>query len=262
MNLLDRSHLKTKNRIAYFEAPDIAAIQWVRHAFLTRRGGISQPPYRSLNVSFSDGDRGEDVSRNRDRITSSFGLDPNRLVLLKQMQQDGILVLKDLHTIKATPLEYDALITDIPNLFLGIRTADCIPILVADPQRKLVAAIHAGRQGTVMHITKKVLRKMKEEFSSSIKDLLIALGPSIRPCCYEIDRRVFKEEWRPFSMEKKEEKWMLDLARTNIAQMKEEGADEGQISMIDLCTCCHHDLFFSYRGEGRTGRQMSFIGIV
>jgi YfiH family protein len=262
MNLLNLSHLKTKGSIPYFEAPNIAGIQRVRHAFLTRQGGISQPPYQTLNVSFSNGDRSEDVSRNRERITSSFGLDSNRLVLLKQMQQDGVLILKDPARVNPFPLEYDALITNVPNLFLGIRTADCIPILVADREKKAIAAIHAGRQGTALHITKKVLRKMKEEFSSSIKDLLITLGPSIRSCCYEIDRRVFHDEWEPFSVKKEEEKWMVDLARINIAQMMEEGVDEGQISMIDLCTRCHRDLFFSYRAEGRTGRQLSFIGII
>ncbi|OGP73409.1 MAG: hypothetical protein A2V86_14370 [Deltaproteobacteria bacterium RBG_16_49_23] len=261
MNLLNQSHLKIKNSIPYFEVPGIGEIQWVRHAFLTRHGGISHPPFDSLNISFSNGDRSEDVSRNRERITSAFGLDPNRLVLLKQMQQDGIVVLKDFAKMNPSPLEYDALITDIPNLSLGIRTADCIPILVVDRKRKVIAAIHAGRQGTAMHITKKVLRKMKEEFMSSMKDLLLTTGPSIGPCCYEIDQRVFKEEWEPFSVKKQEGRWMLDLVQINIAQMKEEGIDEEQISRIDLCTRCHHDLFFSYRREGRTGRQLSFIGI-
>jgi len=154
------------------------------------------------------------------------------------------------------------MITDIPNQFLGIRTADCIPIFVVDQRRRVVAAIHAGRQGTALHITAKVLKKMEEEFGCLAEELLIALGPSIGSCCYEIDENVFHSEWESFSTSRETGKWMVDLAQINIAQMKRGGIKEEQISWINLCTHCHNDLFFSYRGEGRTGRQLSFIGII
>ena len=121
MNILNRTHLEAKDGIPYFENPEIKNLGWIIHGFLTRQGGRSHPPYDSLNVSFSNGDRRENVFRNRERITSVFGIDPNRLILLKQMQQDGILVVKNPVETNSSPLEYDALITDIPNLFLGIR---------------------------------------------------------------------------------------------------------------------------------------------
>jgi len=159
-------------------------------------------------------------------------------------------------------LEYDAQITDSPNMFLGILTADCIPIFVVDQKRKVIAAIHAGRQGTALHITAKVLRKMGKEFNCSSKDLLIGMGPSIGSCCYEIDEKVFDQEWELFSTSKGAGKWMVDLAKNNVAQMKREGVKEEQISWINLCTHCHSDLFFSYRKEGRTGRQLSVIGMI
>ena len=262
MKRLDRRHLKSRDGILYFENPAIEQLGWVIHGFLTRRGGRSLPPYDSLNVSFSNGDEQRTVSSNRDRIASAFGFDPHRLILLKQMQCDGILLLKGSLTTPHKPLAYDAMITDIPNQFLGIRTADCIPILIADSKIKSIAAVHAGRQGTALHITKKVVRKMREEWGCSAKDLLITLGPSIGPCCYEIDEKVFSKEWEPFSLVTGRGKWKVDLARMNIAQLEEEGIEEDQICMIDLCTCCHRDLFFSYRGEGQTGRQLSFIGII
>ena len=160
------------------------------------------------------------------------------------------------------PLEYDAMITNSPNIFLGILTADCLPIFVIDQKRKVIAAIHAGRQGTSLHITAKVLKKMKEDFGCSSRDFLISLGPSIGPCCYEIDEKVFHPDWKPFSTAKGSGKRMVDLAQINIAQMKSEGIKEEQISWINLCTRCRSDLFFSYRGEGRTGRQLSFIGMI
>jgi YfiH family protein len=154
------------------------------------------------------------------------------------------------------------MITDIPGRFLGIQTADCIPIFVVDQKKRMIAAIHAGRQGTALGITQKVLRKMKEAWGCSEKNLLITLGPSIGSCCYEIDEKVFLKEWEPFSIHKGMGKRMLDLAKINIAQLKEEGVREEQIYRVDLCTRCHSDLFFSYRGEGQTGRQLSFIGII
>jgi len=184
------------------------------------------------------------------------------LVLLNQMHQDKILLVREpIETIDLR-LEYDALITDTPRTFLGIRTADCLPIFIVDQKRKVIAAVHAGRQGTALHITAKVLRKMGEAFGCQPHDFLIAMGPSIGPCCYEIDKKVFLPEWNPFATSRGDGKWMLDLGRINITQMEGEGIKRGQISWINLCTCCHDGLFFSYRREGRTGRQLSFIGIV
>ena len=261
MNILGRSDLKVENAICHFEIPEFAKFGWLRHAFLTRRGGVSPPPYDSLNLSDKNGDQKECVLRNKNLIARTFDFDPSRLVLLDQMQQDQILILKESVITLPSLLEYDALITNSPNIYLAILTADCLPIFVVDQKRKVIAAIHAGRQGTALHITTKVLKKMREEFGSSSRDLLITLGPSIGVCCYEIDENTFRPEWKPFSTSRERGKWMVDLARINIAQMMEEGIEEEQISWIDLCTRCCSDLFFSYRKQGRTGRQLSFIGI-
>lgn len=261
MNTLGRSHLKVQNGIGYFQNPELANLGWIQHAFLTRRGGVSLPPYDSLNLSDKNGDQKECVSTNKNLIARTFGFDPSRLVLLDQMQQDQILFLKEPVITLPFPLEYDALITNSPNVILAILTADCLPIFAVDQKRKVIAAIHAGRQGTALHITRKVLMKMKEEFGCSSGDLLVTLGPSIGACCYEIDEKAFHPEWGPFSTSKGTGKWMMDLARINIAQMKGEGIEEAQISWINLCTHCCSDLFFSYRREGRTGRQLSFIGM-
>jgi YfiH family protein len=262
MKISNLSALKTKNSLPYFQSPEIAKLEWVQHAFLTRQGGVSFPPYDSLNLSDKNGDQKEFVSKNENIIAKAFGFDPSRLILLDQMHQDKILLLKEPVTTLSSPLEYDALITNRPKAFLGILTADCLPIFVVDSKKKVVAAVHAGRQGTTFYITAKVLKKMEEEFGCSSNDLVITLGPSIGVCCYEIDERVFHPEWEPFSTSKGTGKWMVDLAQVNIAQIKREGIKEEQISSINLCTHCHRDLFFSYRREGRTGRQLSFIGII
>jgi len=262
MNTLSRSDFKTKNDLPYFETPDFANLGWVAHGFLTRKGGVSLPPYESLNVSHDNGDRDEQVADNKARIAAAFGFDPGRLVLLNQMHQDGILVLREPFETIEGRLEYDAVITDVPRVFLGIRTADCLPILIADRRKKVIAAVHAGRQGTALGITAKVIRKMMNVFDCRPGDLLAAMGPSIGACCYEIDERVFQPGWERFATSSGRGKWMLDLTRINIDQIGNEGLNPAQISCTRLCTCCRADLFFSYRREGNTGRQLSFIGMV
>ena len=255
-------NLRTKGGIPYFEIPQIAKVGWLRHGFLTRLGGVSSPPYLSLNLSDSNGDREENVLRNRSRVGEVFDFDPKRLILLNQIHQDKILLVKEPLRIPPPPLEYDALITNSSHVVLGVLTADCLPVLMFDFAKKVVAAIHAGRQGSALRITQKVLNKLKEEFGSSPKDLIIALGPYIGPCCYEIDQQVFIREWEPFSTPRGDVKWMVDLAKVNISQLGREGIRKEQIFRINLCTSCHNDLFFSYRKQGQTGRQLSFIGIM
>lgn len=262
MDILGRSHLNFQNGIGFFQSPRFANFEWIRHAFLTRRGGISLPPFDSLNLGDKNGDRRKNVLENRDRIAKTFGFRADRLVLLDQMQKDQILLLREPVVTLPPPLEFDALVTSSPGVTLGILTADCLPILVADRKQKVIAAIHAGRNGTALRITAKVIKKMKEEFGSSSGDLLAALGPSVGICCYEIDDIAFRPEWKLFSRSKEGSKWMVDLAQINIAQIKEQGVEEEHISSIPLCTRCCEDLFFSYRREGRTGRQLSFIGMI
>ena len=260
-HMINRSSLRTEDGLPYFQIPELARLEWIRHAFLTRKGGVSLPPYDSLNISLMNGDREEHVLHNRSRIASTFGFNPDDLILLNQMHQDRILVLRDSFRPLPPRLEYDALVTNASNTFLGIRTADCLPILVVDPKRKVIAAVHSGRQGTSLHIAAKVLEVMHKEFGCSAHDLLVALGPGIGFCCYEIAEKVFVSEWEPFATPKGSGKWNVDLAGINIHLMEKQGISEEQIFWINLCTHCHHDLFFSYRREGKTGRQLSFIGM-
>ena len=151
MNILDQSSLCTQNGLPYFQVPEIARLGWVQHAFLTRNGGVSLPPFHSLNISLSKGDQAEHVSENNRRIARVFGFHTKNLVLLNQMHQDRILILKESPPTLPPVLEYDASITNAPNTFLGIKTADCLPIMMIDSKKKVIAAIHAGRQGTALH---------------------------------------------------------------------------------------------------------------
>jgi YfiH family protein len=262
MNILEPSSFRVENGLPSFQVSELDPLRWLRHGFLTRKGGVSPPPFDSLNISLSKGDQAEHVSENKQRIARVFGFHTENLVLLNQMHQDRILVLKESLPVLPSLLEYDASITNIPGTFLGIKTADCLPIMIIDFKKRVIAAIHAGRQGTALRITTQVLRLMKAEFGCSTRDLLVALGPSIGACCYEIDERVFKSEWEPFATPTGPGRWKVDLAQINIAHIKSEGIDEAQLFWVNLCTRCHRDLFFSHRKEIRTGRQLSFIGMI
>jgi YfiH family protein len=262
MNILEPSSFRVENGLPSFQVSELDPLRWLRHGFLTRKGGVSPPPFDSLNISLSKGDQAEHVSENKQRIARVFGFHTENLVLLNQMHQDRILVLKESLPVLPSLLEYDASITNIPGTFLGIKTADCLPIMIIDFKKRVIAAIHAGRQGTALRITTQVLRLMKAEFGCSTRDLLVALGPSIGACCYEIDERVFKSEWEPFATPTGPGRWKVDLAQINIAHIKSEGIDEAQLFWVNLCTRCHRDLFFSHRKDIRTGRQLSFIGMI
>lgn len=262
MNIINQFDLKIIKGISYFEIPDWKDLNWIQHAFLTRQGGMSHPPYDSLNLDNRNGDQEETVFKNRNRVAEFFDFDPNRLILLDQTHQDNILILKEPFLSLPKGLEYDAMITNASNLILGILTADCLPILIVDQKKRVIAAIHAGRQGTALQITKKVLKKMGLEFGCLMSDLLIGVGPSIGLCCYEVDEKSFHHEWKPFSISKGRGKFKVNLAQINLDQIKEEGIQDGQIFWVNLCTHCHSDLFFSYRKEGLTGRQLSFIGMM
>lgn len=166
--------------------------------------------------------------------------------------------------------EADALVTDDPGLLLAIRTADCLPILIADPERRAVAAIHAGWRGTLAGVTEAAVAEMVRGFGSKPANLVAALGPSIRPCCYEVGPEV-EEAFHQRSPENDKfflrpspgARARLDLVAAAEAALRRSGVPPSQIHTSDFCTASRTDLFFSHRKEGAgTGRMMAVIGIV
>jgi polyphenol oxidase len=144
--------------------------------------------------------------------------------------------------------------------------ADCVPLLLHDPVKGVVAALHAGWQGTVGNIAGKGVEAMASMFGSNPKEIRAAIGPSISQCCYEVDapvRDAFKKAgaaWDLYARESGAGKWQLDLAAANRQQLIDAGLSSGQIESEPLCVCCNQELFFSYRRDGGdTGRQVGFI---
>ncbi|MBM3302411.1 MAG: peptidoglycan editing factor PgeF, partial [Deltaproteobacteria bacterium] len=175
-----------------------------------------------------------------------------------------------------SPVRADALIATVPGIFPAVKTADCLPILILDPTRKISAAVHAGWRGTVLRITQKVLQILVTELHMDPADLKVALGPAIGPCCYEVDdavlipfRKAIPEADRFIqvvsstegSALNRIESRRLDLVAANRSELTGFGVPKENIVSIEICTSCHPDLFFSYRRDGSpSGRHLAVTG--
>ena len=151
---------------------------------------------------------------------------------------------------------------------LCIKTADCVPVFLADPVRRVIGAVHAGWKGTALQIVEKAVREMVQRFGARPSDLFAAIGPAIGPCCYEVDAAVYQamshhaSRTAFFHTGRQDGRWMLDLPLANRHQLLRCGLLPERIRTADHCTACHPDLFFSHRAQGgNTGRQLNFIMI-
>ncbi|HEY5514497.1 MAG TPA: peptidoglycan editing factor PgeF [Geomonas sp.] len=236
--------------------------------FTTRHEGVSRPPYNSLNLGSNTLDSPHNVEGNRSLLARGFGATLDRFLTVTQVHGTDLLVIDSpnpefSHFLK---LECDGIVTNQPGLMIAVCVADCVPILLHDPVRGVIAALHAGWQGTVGNIAGKGVEAMTSLFGSSPKDIVAAIGPSILECCYEVDapvRDAFRKAgaaWDLYARESGEGKWHLDLARANRQQLIDAGLASEQIESEELCVCCNQELFFSYRrDDGDTGRQAGFI---
>ena len=255
-----------KGTIEYLESGELSALDFLTHAFCTRRGGVSRAPYDDLNVGNLVGDREEDLLQNLNRVKEVFAIPNGRLVLMRQVHGDRIRVLDGEGPLPGGLPECDGLITGRPGVALGIRTADCVPLFFADRVRRVVGAAHAGWRGTALGIAARMVATLTERFSSRPEDILAVIGPAIGPCRYQVDAPVFEDFsampgadlfLRPC---KELGRWMVDLALANRLQLLERGLREGNILSAGFCTACRQDLFFSHRaGRGHTGRQLNVL---
>jgi hypothetical protein len=273
--------------------PALARIPWLIHGFSTRPGGVSDlDGQKILNLGFAEWDAKENVLENRRRFQSALGAESLQLVALKQIHSDVVHLFESAPSTPCRGLPAvagDASATNRPGLLLGVQTADCVPILLVDPKKRAVAAIHAGWRGTLQRIVTKAIGKMHMQFGTRPADLLAAIGPSIGGCCYEVGTEVAVEfqsqfaqasEWfdelrtgdepnplqwlnmMPPGHQPPPKNVLLDLRKANRAQLLDAGLHPQNIFVSDLCTACRRDLLFSYRKEGaRSGRLMSVIGV-
>jgi YfiH family protein len=152
--------------------------------------------------------------------------------------------------------EGDALLSDKPGLLVAVKTADCLPILLADDRHRAVAAVHAGWRGTVAGVCLSTFKAMADRWGSRPQDLHVAIGPGIGPCCFEVGPEVAVQFGKPG------QRTQIDLAETNRCQLIEAGLSPERIYSAGLCTFCHPDKFHSFRRDReKAGRLISFIGI-
>jgi len=295
----------------HIQASRLAREKWVLHAFSTRIKGISRTPVAGLNLGYVDRDPRKNVERNRKQFFQAVGAGKFPLAELDQIH--STLVYEVVQG-KRGKLEYrpsgypnpmgarrgrpagDALITREPGVLLSVRAADCMPVLIADPRQHAVAAIHAGWRGALAGAIEKTVGEMVRIYGSRPADLLAAVGPSIRACCYQVGDEVVnafcgrypggEDFFHPAPHDKVEEEISrrypllflskrppghgpeseptvhLDLAAVARHQLQRAGLMKTKIQVADFCTACRTDIFFSHRKEnGRTGRMMAVIGI-
>ncbi|MFQ5881157.1 MAG: peptidoglycan editing factor PgeF [Candidatus Methylomirabilales bacterium] len=258
-------------RLPFFERLSI------RHAFSTRKGGVSAPPYHTLNLALNVGDDPAAVHTNRRRFLGALGLDLSRVVRVRQVHGNDVLVVGQAlagregfpRLLLGGDYFYDAMVTNVAGLGLTISTADCLPIFVVDPRRRAIGAVHAGWRSSLSRVLEQALTKLQEVYGTDPADCYAALGPGIRGCCYEVDEPVITPlqracpRWEACVEPGREGRWMLDLAALNSAILQEVGLRPDRIFDTGLCTACRSDLFFSYRAEKpKTGRMMSLIALL
>jgi len=254
---------------------------WLWHGFSTRIGGLSRAystdgASGELNLGFTASDDRETVAHNRRLLVEAVtgNADPP-LITLRQVHSTVVVLANASNAGQQTPCEGDGLITAEPGLLLGVQTADCIPVLVADRKRRVVAAFHAGWRGTVNGIVESGVGRMQREFCSQPEDLTAAIGPGIGPCCYAVGEEVLSSFLAQFAYARdlfhetpqidpytKRPSLHVDLVEANRRQLLAAGLAPSAIHRTGGCTHCMHDLFFSHRAShGHAGRMMSVIGI-
>lgn len=265
--------LQQSGELAYLTVPSFTATGLVAHAFSTRLGGVSRVPYHSLNLGLHVGDEPQQVVENRQRICQALGTQLTRLVAGEQVHGDRVQTVGIAHagrgsTSQADALPgVDALVTGEPFLLLSSYYADCVPLLFLDPVQRVIALAHAGWKGTVQNIGAKTLYHMVERHGCRTANILVAVGPAIGPCCYEVDVPVMEavEKCWPGGGPLPARpglpgRWWLDLPAVNRGLLLSAGVRSGNVTMAGYCTACRDDLFFSYRKQnGRTGRMASLI---
>ena len=177
-------HLTKIHSIEYFESSLLSECEFLTHAFCTRRGGVSEDEYDSLNISFREGDFESRVLQNWHRLAMAFAIPVDQFLTLNQVHGNDIFIIKPFgdYYSSSEALDYDAIVTSRTNLAVCIKTADCVPVFIVDRIKKIIAVVHAGWKGTALEISAKVVRLLQEKYGSSPLDILTAIGPSIGQC--------------------------------------------------------------------------------
>jgi len=267
--------INTDGELCYITFPSFEKAGIVRHAFSTRLGGVSKGIYSTMNLSFCNGDEHDSVKENYKRICNAIGVDYKMCVLSKQTHTVNLRIVDEQDIGKGITRErdyddVDGLITNIPGIVLVTQFADCVPLLFCDTKRKVIAASHAGWRGTVGKIGALTVQKMHDVFGSNPEDIIVGIAPSIMQCCFEVDEPVYKEFCKIDIVNindicefKDGNKYNIDLQKANRIILESAGIKPENITVTDLCTKCHSDVFHSHRATGgKRGNLGALISLI
>lgn len=256
--------------ILYLAADAMEADGGVAHGFSTRLGGVSEGMWSSLNLGVSRGDDPDHVRENQRRFLAAIGAGGGKLVMSNQVHKDEVRVVtsadwKDDPYEKVT-YEADGLMTAMPGVALMVFTADCLPVLLYDPVRRVVAAVHSGWRGTVDGVAVRAVERMCEVYGSRPADILAAIGPGISKCCFETHEDVPNALMAAVSSValqyiqiKENGKFAVDLKGINACRLEQAGLDPEHIAVSGDCTACLPEKYWSHRRMGTNRGSMAAV---
>jgi YfiH family protein len=253
------------NNLAWYRFESLDHPSLLQAAF-TRLGGASAAPYDGLNVGSSVGDDPCAVQHNQDLMYRALGIRANQVVFPRQVHGNRVARVDRGAGGTVVP-DTDALVTNCTGIYLLMRYADCVPVVLWDPEHAAVGLVHAGWQGTLMQVVKAAVERMVTEYNSQPDVLLAGIGPAIGPCCFEVGPEVvaqvqatLPDVGRVLSRQTQDGHAHLDLWEANRGQLERCGVLQSEIAA--RCTCCRQDEFYSHRGSGgRTGRFAVIVGL-
>jgi YfiH family protein len=254
-----RFSLKTHTIDSFSFSPDLV------HAFSPRSFERKKGDREELLLGRKSDPRSS--SQHRQLLLENLNIDSKELFFVKQVHGDRIFVLDDpkKSADQVEQEEADALVTHLTEKPIAVLTADCVPVILYDPEKHVAGVAHAGRKGTQMGIVSKTISILSKVYGSRPQDVVMALGPAIGGCCYEVEEPCivpFREnyrEWKDFVIAHSQNKFMLDLLKANEADGVRAGILKENIHQAGECTSCNNDRWYSYRKEGTTGRIVSLV---
>jgi YfiH family protein len=253
--------LNNRNGLSFFQFPNLTRFPEIQHGIFTRKGGLSNGPYRSLNTSFGVGDDPLNVQQNRAIISTCLG--PAELVFVRQVHgNQAVVCTRDTgtgHPHPARPRTGDALVTALKGKLLMVQAADCQSVFLYDPFQKAVANVHSGWRGSIKNVIGRAVKTMETEMQCLARHIVAGVGPSLGPCCAEFinyKTEIPREYWKY-----KDQSDLFDFWSLSRDQLVAAGVLSENIYLSKMCTKCNPTMFFSYRGERQTGRFAAVIGL-
>lgn len=272
----NRLNVVEKEEVVYLSSPLFNNLNWLNNGISTRLGGVSKDFCSSMNFAYNDYDDPKDVFKNYQIFCNATGIDINKIVTTKQIHSNTVVKLDNNHVFRSVNEKgcdfpsTDGVVTNVKGATLFAFSADCALIQIVDPINKAIGLCHSGWRGTVGRISSNAITMMVENYGTNPSDLLVTIGPSICPECFEVEWDMIEEARKGFSesdydkiyYRKNETKYQFNLWEANRIVLLESGVKESNIFLPNLCTKCNPNTLFSHRNSGlKRGTLIAFLGI-